>query len=127
MGRPALVGRPARPNLGAAHTAEPTACTSSRHGICRIGAQRDDEMKGGATLWAVFSPDPAAIGLNDSTGDRQSEAGSMLLGRVEGLENLARLAVGDTRTAVDHCHLSRGLVEPCCAKNNSARFRWHVR
>ena len=37
---------------------------------CHIGAQRDHEMKGGATLRTIFSPDPAAIGLNDRACDR---------------------------------------------------------
>ena len=74
-------------------------------------AQRDCEMKCGAAFGAVFSPDLPAIGLDDSTRDRQSEAGSTFLGRVEGLENLADLLVRDTSARIDHCHLDRGIPE----------------
>src|SRR5262249_61896751 len=91
-----------------------------------IDAQRDCKMKNCATLRAVFSPDPPAIGLDDCTRDLQSEAGSMFFGRVKGLENLANLCVRDTRTAIDHCHPGRGLVEQCCSNDHSPRIQRDV-
>ena len=74
-----------------------------------VSAQGNCEMKCRSPLCAVFSPDLSPIGLDDGARDRQSEAGSMLLGRVERVEDLVDHLLRDAGTRIAHHYLDFGI------------------
>src|SRR4029453_2594751 len=87
-----------------------------------VSAQGNCEMKCRSPLCAVFSPDLPPIRVDDGARDRQSEASSMLLGRVERVENLVDHPLGDAGTRIAYHYLDFGIRAHCCPDGDPARI-----
>ena len=80
-------------------------------------------MKCRSPLCAIVSPDLPPIHVDDGARDRQSEAGSMRLGRVERFENLVDHLLRDARTRIAHHYLDFAIRVHRRPDDNSARIR----
>src|SRR5262245_35350686 len=81
--------------------------SSHRHGDrSRLGIELDGELdlEGSTQAELALNSDRAFMGLDDPISDGQAEPRSAAFGRVEGIEDLVNLGLGDAAAAVLDAH-----------------------
>jgi hypothetical protein len=74
---------------------------ASRRRVC---IHRQGELKNGTVGYACRGPQPATVGFNDRTADRESHAHAAGFGGEEGVEQPVRILGGNPDAAIRHTY-----------------------